>query len=373
MRYYAGLDLHSTNTYIGVMDEEDRRVFKGRFPNELDAIVNVLLPFKDDLVGIVVESTFNWYWLVDGLMDHGFKVRLAHPAAFQQYKGLKFTDDNHDAFFLAKLLQLSILPEGYIMPREERQLRDMLRKRLKLVQQRSMNVLSFKSLVNRNLGLHMSSNEIKKLTEENLDTMFSDRHLLLSAKANIATMNFLKERIYELDKTIRRAAKSSLIFGNLFTVPGIGLSLGMTISMESGDISRFADVGNYASYCRCVSSKRISNNKSKGTNNRKNGNKYLAWAYMEAAHLARRYCPPAQNFYLRKASKTNKIVATKALAHKLARACFYIMRDNVPFDETRIFNKPLKERGCVSEPDRGLATKPMNPIGLPDAADLKIS
>ena len=368
-RHYVGLDLHSTNTYIGVLDENDRRVFKGRFPNKIEVILAMIEPYRESIAGIVVESTYNWYWLVDGLMDSGYKVHLAHPPAMQQYSGMKHTDDQHDAFFLAKLLKLGILPEGHIYPREERQLRDLIRKRLKLVHQRSTHILSFKSLVNRNLGISMPSNEIKRLEEDEMADIFDNEHLALSAKANIVAMNSLKWQIYEIQNAILKAARLKPQFEKLLTVPGIGNTLAMTIALETGDIKRFPSVGDFASYCRCVGSSRKSNDKVKGSNNRKNGNKYLAWAFVEAAQMARRYYPQAQSFYMRKCIKAHKVLAIKALAHKLSRVCYYIMRDQVDFDMARVFGKPLNvDKGCASEPNRGLATKPMNPIGMTGAA-----
>ena len=113
--------------------------------------------------------------------------------------------------------------------------------------------------------------------------------------------------------------------------------LGLTIMLEVGEIRRFPRAGNYASYCRCVKSEKLSNEKKKGAGNRKNGNKYLSWAYVEAANFAIRYSPKANRFYNRKASRTNNTVARKALANKMARASFYIMRDQVAYDESKMF------------------------------------
>jgi transposase len=107
--------------------------------------------------------------------------------------------------------------------------------------------------------------------------------------------------------------------------------------LETGEIGRFAKVGNFASYARCVDSQRLSNGKKKGSNNAKCGNPYLAWAFVEAANFAIRYSPRVKRFFERKCAKTNKIVAFKACAHKLARATFYVMRDRVAFDEARAF------------------------------------
>jgi transposase len=126
-------------------------------------------------------------------------------------------------------------------------------------------------------------------------------------------------------------------FEMLLTIPGVGNILALTIMLEVGDIGRFPKVGNYSSYSRCVNSRRYSNGKKKGENNRKNGNRYLAWAYVEAANFARRYCPKAQRFYQRKMAKTNSIVATKALSNKIARGSYYIMRDLVPYDADKLF------------------------------------
>jgi len=123
----------------------------------------------------------------------------------------------------------------------------------------------------------------------------------------------------------------------LKSVPGIGETLATTIMLETGTVERFASVGNFSSYCRCVDSQRISNGKKKGEGNTKNGNKYLAWAFVEAANFALRYCPEAKRFYERKKRKANGIVAIKALAHKLARACYHMLREQQPFDVKRCF------------------------------------
>ena len=152
MKVYVGMDLHATNTYVGMVDEENTVLHKQRFRNELPLILSSLDPFKKDIQGVVVESTFNWYWLVDGLMEEGYPVHLANVSAIKQYEGLKQIDDQRSAFWLANLLRLGILPTGYIYPKEERPTRDLLRKRLQLVRHRTSHVLSVKNILARNLG-----------------------------------------------------------------------------------------------------------------------------------------------------------------------------------------------------------------------------
>ncbi|MBW1677684.1 MAG: transposase, partial [Deltaproteobacteria bacterium] len=106
MKTYAGIDLHSSNNFTAVIDEHDKRLYKKRLPNRLDAVLSALEPFKGSLEGTVVESTYNWYWLVDGLAEHGYKLHLANPSAIKQYEGLKHTDDQWDSFWLAHMLRL---------------------------------------------------------------------------------------------------------------------------------------------------------------------------------------------------------------------------------------------------------------------------
>ena len=270
-------------------------------------------------------------------MEKGYKVHLANPSAIKQYEGLKHSDDVTDAFHLANLLRLGILPEGYIYPKEERPVRDLLRKRLQLVQQRTALILSFENLLTRNLGTRINVNEVNKLTEEDVEDIFQQEYLVLSGKASIATINFLGTRIQQIEKAVQKVAKLRREYKLLMTVSGIGKILALTIMYEAGPIERFAKVGNYASYCRCVGSKRISNGKQKGKGNRKNGNKHLSRAYVEAAHHARWNYEYVDRYYQRKMAKTNNVVAIKAIAHKLARACYYIIRDQKEFDPGKLF------------------------------------
>jgi transposase len=338
MKGYAGIDLHSSNNYTAVIDDQDQRVYGKRLPNRLGTVLSALEPFRETLEGVVVESTYNWYWLVDGLEEHGYRVHLANPSAIKQYDGLKHTDDKWDSFWLAHMLRLNILREGYIYPKEERPVRDLLRRRLMFVRHRTAHILSLQSMVTRNLGVRMSCRAIKQLHEEDVEGIFDSPYLVLAAKNNISTIGFLSEKIKGIEREVKSLIKLREEFKFLLTIPGIGDILGLTIMLEVGDIHRFSHVGNYSSYCRCVKSERFSDRKKKGENNRKNGNRYLSWAYVEAANFAIRFCPYAQRFYQRKMARANRIVAIKALSNKLARASYYIMRDQVPYDASKLFD-----------------------------------
>jgi transposase len=337
MKLYGGIDLHSNNCVVVLLDEEDHVVYEKRLANDLGYLLLELAPYQGMIEGVVVESTFNWYWLVDGLMEAGYPVHLANTAAIQQYSGLKYTDDRSDARWLAHLLRLKLLPEGYIYPKAERAVRDLLRKRSQLVRQKVTHILSIQNLMSRNKGMRLSADRIRQLSGTEVEQLLPQAELALAVKSNLAVYRCLVEEIARLEGVVKHQMKLKPAFQKLLTVDGIGVILGLTIMLETGEVGRFPRVGNFASYCRCVDSQKLSNGKRKGSGNTKNGNKYLAWAFVEAANFAIRYNPRAKRFYQRKKERTNGIGAIKAVAHKLARACYYILRDQVPFEVEKAF------------------------------------
>ncbi len=337
MTLYVGIDLHSNNNVIVIQDEKDEVVKRGRLVNELRTVLDFLAPYRHRISGVVVESTYNWYWLVDGLQDHGYRVHLANTAAIPQYEGLKYADDDSDARWLATLLRLGVLPEGHIYPRAERAVRDLARKRSQLVRTRTAHILSIENLIARNTGRRAKAEEVRNLTAEGVDKLGWEDDLALAIKTNVAVLSCLRTQIQRLERRIVSKVRLRKTFRKLLTVDGIGQVLGVTIMLETGDIARFRGVGHYVSYCRCVKSVRLTNRKSKGKGNTRNGNKYLAWAFIEAANYAIRWNERIKRFYQRKCARTMRVVALKAVAHKLARACYHVMSDGVDFDVERAF------------------------------------
>ena len=343
MKIMVGIDLHSNNALCGLMDETGRRLLHKKLPCDLGAILELLAPHKDDIATIGIESTFNWYWLVDGLQDHGYHVVLANPAAMQPYSGKKHTDDVSDAYFIAELLRLDLLPLAHIPDRQVRPVRDLLRRRLLLVQQRTTLILSFKSLNERTLGQRVPLSRVKTMKAEEAQARFTAPADQLLGGEEITLMSHLTNSITKLEQHILEAAGKTKAYQRLQELPGIGKILGLTIALETGDVQRFADAGHFASYCRCVRSLRQSNSKKKGENNRKCGNKYLAWAFVEAAHFACRYDEQCRRFYDRKKQQTNPVIATKALACKLAKAAWHVMAEDAPYDGERVFGPGKKQ------------------------------
>src|SRR3984957_6094255 len=286
MNKFSGIDLHSNNSVVVVSDEADRVLYQRRLPNDPVQIRAALAPHREDLVGVVIEATFNWYWLVDELIGEGYRVHLPNPAGIRQYEGLKYSGDFPDPPHLAQLLRLGLLPEGYISPPQGRQVRDLSRKRMQLVQCRTAQILAIENLFSRQTGGQMQGERVKRLDEAQVNEFGFAPDVLLAMQANLAVMQTLQEQIGIVEKRLMERVKQHPDYALLNSVPGIGPVLATTIMLETGTISRFAKVGNFSSYCRCVDSRRESNSRKKGEGNTKNGNKYLAWAFVEAANFA---------------------------------------------------------------------------------------
>jgi transposase len=235
------------------------------------------------------------------------------------------------------VLRLGILPTGYICPPAQRGLRDLARKRMQLVRTRTAQVLAVENIVARQCGSRVRSNAVKRLDAAGVQALGLPAVVARAVAANVAVIGVLNEQIESLERELHGALQEREEYRGLMSVPGIGRTLATVIVLEVGTIRRFASVGAFASYARCVDSRRLSNGKKKGEGNVRNGNKYLAWAFVEAANLCRRFCPEAQRFYERKKAHTNTMVATKALAHKLARACYHLLTQRSVFDVTRCF------------------------------------
>ncbi len=336
-KYCIGIDLHSNNLHVAMVDQNGKRRLHKKLPCDLQAVLELLKPHRKALRTLAVESTYNWYWLIDGLREEGYPVVLANPAQIHQYQGLKHTADADDAYWLAEMARLDILPTGYLYDPELRSVRDLLRRRLLLVHQRTALLLSFKGLHIRTHGSTLKLAEVNKLEADEAAELFERAGDQLAARTQITLIDAFNEQIARLEAAVLKQVKQQPLFQRLQSLPGIGRILGMTIALEVGEIARFPAPGDFASYCRAVQSRRLSNDKVKGRNNGKCGNKYLAWAFVEGAHCAKRFDPRCAGFFQKKKQQRNTAVATKALACKLAKAAWWVMRDGVEYDPKRMF------------------------------------
>jgi transposase len=260
----AGMDLHSNNVMIGIVDRQGARLAHRKVDCNLAQVDGFLKPYKERLEKVAVESTYNWYWLVDGLSELGYPMVLANPAKIEPYSGLKHGDDKGDAFHLADLLRLGILPEAYIYDKDLRPVRDLLRRRMGLVQQRTALMLSFKSLYTRTTGQAMAMSQLKSMEVKKVKELYQHPANQLIAQIQKQHIEGLTQSIEKLEKVILKSARELPYYQKLKTLPGVGVILGQTITLEVGDINRFGSPGQFASYCRTVDARRAEQRKEEG-------------------------------------------------------------------------------------------------------------
>src|SRR5918999_298570 len=222
MPLYGGIDLHANNRVVVLLNEQDQVLYQQRLANHLPTILEPLAPSQADITGVVVESTYNWYWLVDGLMEAGYRGHLAHPAAMQQYSGLKYTDDHSEARWLAHWLRLGVLPEGYIYPKAARAVRDLLRKRAHVVRQHTANVLSVHNILARNTGSRFSVKRIQELTKQELTTLLAEETQVLAVNHSLMVLDCLRQQIKMLEQSVHKRLHHTPSYEQLLTVQGIG-------------------------------------------------------------------------------------------------------------------------------------------------------
>ncbi|MDH5769336.1 MAG: IS110 family transposase [Nitrospirota bacterium] len=241
MTFYCGIDLHSKRSHVCIIDKKGEKVKEENLNNDLSLILQFLKPFGKD-VHIAIESTINWYWIVDGLKEAGYDVRLAHTLGLYMITGAKVKTDRRDAFKLARLLRMGEIPEAYIYPKEKRPLRDLLRRRAGLVQQRAACYSSLRvQFIRYNLNT-MSLNDLRYLLPSAIDAMPIPQQLKDYCKMILERIDLLSRQIREIDTYLKKVTLEDPKFKILLSIPGVLYVLGLTIYYEIGDISRFNSV-----------------------------------------------------------------------------------------------------------------------------------
>jgi transposase len=336
-RFYCGGDLHARTLYLHILDADGRTVFDRNLPARPDAFLDAIAPFRDGLV-VGVECMFAWYWLADLCAAEGIPFVLGHALAMKAIHGGKTKTDKIDAAKIAGLLRGGLFPQAYVYPKDQRETRDLLRRRTFLVRQRAQ----FLAHVQNTNSQYNLAPFAKKLTyagnrSADLAERFPHESTRRAVVADLAMVEHLDEQIGALELYLTRSAKvdDPFTFHLLRSVPGIGKILALTLLYEIHAIHRFADVGNFLSYARLVRCIHESAGKVKGFGGRKMGNAHLKWAFSEAACLMLRGHEPAKKWLAKKAKKCGKAKALAILAAKIGRTVYHLWRKKEPFDAKR--------------------------------------
>ena len=338
-RMYCGIDLHSTSMQVCVIGQDLVKVLDRTVRNDLPSLLSVLHPFGSGL-RIAVESTFNWYWLIDGLQDKGYEVHLAHTLGLFLITRAKVKTDRRDAYALAKLLATGMLPEAYIYPKETRPIRDLVRQRTRLVAARAQGYAALRLRLYQH-GIHdHSRNDTKNWAVEDLDEITDQPIVRMLCGQDLERIALLSDQIVAIEERILEAAQPESGYQRLTALPGVGRAISAIVFYETGDISRFPSARHYSSYCRLVPGTADSGGSSHRGRGAKQGNSHLKAAFTQAAQCAVRHYPTMKAFYERHAanhpSRGSRLIATNILGHKLALAVYHILKEGTEYDERRL-------------------------------------
>lgn len=359
---YIGIDLHSNNIWLSVIVNEQRpsgSVGKVIFSRSIgtqrvdgtlpeDLIKPVIERFCKDQPHIAcVEATYNWYWLADLFERNGWNLVLADPSTVSEAK-TKAADDRKDAEYLADRLRYNALHYAVIMPKQLREIRDLVRTRRTAVKQRAREKIIVINKLTNLIGRKITGKELRELIKEHAEFgteapmllnwgLTEEVRTILDYHLTMATN--IDQGIQKLEEHINAVGRNLRYTRELQKMPGCGPVISSILASEIGSIRRFATAANFVSYCRLASTSKLSNGKSKGLGNAKNGNAYLSWAFTELATLMVRYSEAAKRHFEKLMRKYGqlRVKAIRVLAAKLARSVYQCLSKNEPFDVLRCF------------------------------------
>ena len=363
--YYIGQDLHQDNVVVHVCRNEfsngsirSKTILSKKFsivgPEAIAAYFKALEPYCfNQPHTAIVESTYNWYWMADGFESRGWNLLLADPSTVSR-ANIKYADDYTDAAYLAECLRTGSLRTTWVMPKDDRAIRDLARYRMTLVEDRARLKTIIVNMITNHLSIKLTSDKLireidksveaaiespsEEVAQQVLATYFDHRLVRIKVGSLLNRIRFLATEIGQLDQELLSLLKPNLYSKSLQTIKGCGFVTSMIIALEIGEIERFNTHKDFVSYCRLAPTSKLSNGKSKGVGNAKNGNAYLSWAFTELANLVVRFNPEAKRYYDRLFNRSRlRVKAIRSLAAKMARAIFMMLKHGETFDLKRCF------------------------------------
>jgi len=339
--FYSGIDLHKDNCFITTINEAGKRVHQERLPN----VPAIILGYFASLPGphrAVVECTAGWYWLNDLLEAHGIELVLAHAKYLKAIAYAKVKTDKVDSETLAMLLRLDVIPRAHKIVREKRDLRDVMRARLRIVQKHTSCCVSI-----HNLGRKFNCDDLIDIEQQSVPDDLPDP-FKLQLHCHYQQITLLDEQILALEKFLHPDLIPNDDIQRMLYVPGIGKVTAFTIYLEIDGIERFSSDRQFLSYCRLVPGAKNSNRTLRHKSGSKDGNKYLKIAFSDAAVHAMQYYPEIRAFYQRLRRRANEPIARTVIAKELARIVYYMLKNKTEYRGFK--GRPISRQKSVQWP-----------------------
>jgi len=335
-QFYCGVDLHAAAMYVGILDSSGEVVLHKNIPTKPKVFLRLIKPYRDGLV-VGCECMFSWYWLADLCAEEKVDFVLGHALYMRAIHGGKAKNDKIDSYKIASLLRGGNFPLAYTYPQKMRATRDLLRRRNHLNRKKSELITHIQNTATQ-YNLPEPLGCVAKPSERGeLSRKFRDPIVRAMVEVDLATIEHYEELLGTLERHLEKIAvgHDPVNLALLKSIHGVGRILALVMLYEIEDISRFPRVQDFVSYCRLVKPEQTSNGKSYGHSGKKIGNAHLRWAFGEAVVMMLKGNQPAQAVKQRLASKHGKGKALAILAHRLGRAVYFMLKNQVPFDQEK--------------------------------------
>jgi transposase len=332
-KFYCGTDLHARTMYLCVLNQTGEILLHRNRQAGPEPFLQAIAPYREDLV-VCVECLFTWYWLADLCAQEGIPFILGHALYMKAIHGGKAKNDKLDAYKIAILLRGGMIPQAYVYPAAMRATRDLLRRRMHLMRKRAA-LLTHIQNTNSQYNLPTIGKKVAyKANRTGVAERFPEPAVQKSIEVDLALIEHYDRLLSDLELYIVQMAKhhDANVFYRLRSIPGVGKILALILLYEIHDIHRFPRVQEFVSYGRLVKCAKESAGKRYGSTGAKIGNAYLKWAFSEAAVLFLRNNPAGQKVLACLERKHGKGKALTVLAHKLARAVYYMLRHETAFN-----------------------------------------
>ena len=335
-QFYCGIDLHANAMYLCIINALGEVVLHKNIRTKPKSFLRMIKPYREGLV-VGCECMFSWYWLADLCDDEGIEFVLGHALYMRSIHGGKAKNDRIDSYKIAVLLRGGSFPLSYVYPKEWRATRDLMRRRNHINRKKSELIAHIQNTATQ-YNLPDPLGRIAKPSErDDLLEKFSDPVVRRMVQLDLDVIEHYEHLLGDLERDLERMTQhhAPVEIALLKSIHGVGRILGMVILYEIEDIARFPRPQDFSSYCRLVKPAKQSNGKTSGHSGKKIGNAHLRWAFGEAVVMMLKGNEPAKAVLQKLASKHGKGKAMAILSHRLGRAVYFMLKNQVPFDQEK--------------------------------------
>ena len=355
---YIAFDSHKHYTWVRVEDEQGRKRYEGRIDHERGAL-QAFLSTCEPGSPVAVETVGNWYWIVDEIEAAGMIPRLVHAGKAKLMLGAINKTDKLDAQGLNRLQRAGTLPGVWIPPAKVRDARELPRARMVVAKQR----VQLKNRLRATLAKYaLSIQEVSDPFGKRGRGLLRERILKLPEQTRFAAEQLLEqleaveERLRVFEERMESVFEKTPEIERLQSLPGVGFILAVVIALEVGEVARFPSAGHLAAYAGTVPRVRASGGKVRHGRVHPDVNRYLKWAFVEAANAGVRHRkrPTWQGkhvvrLYRRIRQRKGHPKAIGAVARHLAEATYWVLKREELYQDPG-FSSPEAQARVVSEP-----------------------